>query len=97
MGQKGLKGDPMVVECSGYSTPCDAELAAMEEYTALLHQGTEPPVEEFLKGFPQFAGSLRPVLEAAVEVNHKFRKLKARYPGLDVKRLLGLDSARRPT
>jgi hypothetical protein len=87
----------MVVECSGYVTPCDAELAAMEEYTALLHRGTEPPVEEFLKRFPQFAGSLRPVLEAACEVNRRFRKLKARYPDLDVKRLLGLDSARRPT
>jgi hypothetical protein len=63
----------------------------MEEYIALLHQGTEPLIEEFLKGYPQFAVSLRPVLEAAVMVNHKFRKLKARCPGLDVKRLLGLD------
>ena len=87
----------MAVECSGYSTPCDAELAAMEEYTALLHRGTEPMVEEFLKGFPQFADSLRPVLEAALEVNRKFRRLKARYPGLDVKRLLGLGPKKPPS
>jgi hypothetical protein len=93
MGQERLKGEPMVVECSGCSTPCDAELAAVEEYIALLHKGTEPLVEVFLKGYPQFARSLRPVLEAAVMVNHKFRKLKARCPDLDVKRLLGLDSA----
>jgi len=86
----------MAVECSGYSTPCDAELAAMEEYTALLHRGTEPTVEEFLKGFPQFADSLRPVLEAALEVNRKFRRLKARYPGLDVKKLLGLGPKKPP-
>ena len=87
----------MGLDCSGYSTPCDAELAALEEYIALLHKGTEPSVEEFLKRYPQFAESLRPVLEAAAMVNHKFRKLKARCPDLDVKRLLGLDSARRPT
>jgi hypothetical protein len=83
----------MILECSGYSTPCEAELAAMEEYIALLHRGKEPLVEEFLKGYPQFAEHLRPVLEAAVMVNHKFRKLKARCPELDVKKLLGLDSA----
>jgi len=69
----------------------------LEEYIALLHKGTEPSVEEFLKGYPQFAESLRPALEAAAMVKHKFRKLKARCPDLDVKRLLGLDSARRPT
>ena len=83
----------MGLDCSGYSTPCDAELAALEEYIALLHRGTEPLVEEFLKGYPQFAESLRPVLEAAVMVNHRFRRIKARCPGLDVKRLLGLDTA----
>ena len=87
----------MGLDCSGYSTPCDAELAVMEEYVALLHKGTEPSVEEFLKRYPQFAESLRPALEAAAMVKHKFRKLKARCPDLDVKRLLGLDSARRPT
>jgi len=65
----------------------------MEEYITLLHRGAEPPVEEFLKGFPQFAESLRPVLEAAVTVNHKYRRIKARCPDLDVKRLLGLDKA----
>lgn len=83
----------MGLDCSGYSTPCDAELAVMEEYVALLHKGTEPSVEEFLKGYPQFAESLRPVLEAAAMVKYKFRKLKARCPDLDVKRLLGLDLA----
>ena len=83
----------MGLSSSGYTMPCDAELAAMEEYIALLHKGSEPGVEEFLMGFPQFADSLRPVLEAAVMVNHKFRKLKARCPDLDVKRLLVLDSA----
>ena len=83
----------MGLDCSGYSTPCDAELAAMEEYITLLHRGTEPTVEEFLKGCPQFAESLRPILEAAVMVNHKFRKLKERCPDLDVKKLLGLDLA----
>jgi hypothetical protein len=93
MEQRGLKGERMALDCSGYSTPCDAELAAMEEYIALLHRGTEPLVEEFLKGYPQFAESLRPVLEAAVMVNHKYRKIKARYPALDVKRLFGLDAA----
>ncbi|MCX6844144.1 MAG: hypothetical protein NTX53_17915 [candidate division WOR-3 bacterium] len=83
----------MVLDCPGCSTPCEAEMAAMEEYVALLHKGTEPAVEDFLQGFLQFADSLRPVLEAAVMVNHKFRKLKARCPELDVKKLLGLDSA----
>jgi hypothetical protein len=78
---------------TGYTTPCDAELAVMEEYIALLHKGAEPPVEEFLSAYPQFARSLRPVLEAAVMVNHRFRRIKARCPGLDVKRLLGLDKA----
>ncbi|MCX6840994.1 MAG: hypothetical protein NTX53_01715 [candidate division WOR-3 bacterium] len=83
----------MALDCSEYSTPCEAEMSAMEEYIALLHKGTEPAVEKFLQGFPQFADSLRPVLEAAVYVNHKFRKLKARYPDLDVKRLIGLIQA----
>jgi hypothetical protein len=85
----------MTLECSGYSTPCGAELAAMEEFIALLVKGAEPPVEEFLKGCPQFAESLRPVLEAAVEVNHKYRRLRARCPDLDVKRLLRLGRERR--
>jgi len=92
-GPLGQKGNQMVYDSPGYSTPCEAELAAMEEYIALLHKGTEPAVEEFLQGFPQFADSLRPVLEAAVYANHKFRKLKARCPELDVKKLLGLDTA----
>jgi len=92
-----LKGADMILECSGCSTPCDAELAAMEEYIALLHRGAEPLVEEFLKGYPQFAESLRPVLEAAAMVNHRFRKLKARCPDLDVKRLLGLGLEKRLT
>jgi hypothetical protein len=83
----------MALDCSGCSTPPDAELAAMEEYIALLHRGTESPVEEFLRGYPQFAESLRPVLEAAVTVNHRFREIKARYPALNVKRLLGLEPA----
>ena len=87
----------MGLDCSGYSTPCDAELAALEEYIALLHKGTEPSVEEFLKGYPQFAESLRPALEAAAMVKHKFRKLKARCPDLDVKRLLGLGLEKRLT
>jgi len=83
----------MGMDYTGYTTPGDAELAVMEEYIALLHKGSEPSVEEFLKGCPQFAESLRPVLEAAVMVNHRFRRIKARCPGLDVKRLLGLDKA----
>jgi hypothetical protein len=83
----------MMTACAGYVAPGDAELAAMEEYIALLVRGAEPPVEEFLKGFPQFARSLRPVLEAAVEVNHKYRRLKARYPDMDVRRLLGIETA----
>jgi hypothetical protein len=93
MKPRGLKGEIMGVDCSGYPTPCDAELAVMEEYVALLHKGTELPVEEFLKGYPQFAESLRPVLEAAAMVKRKFRELKARCPDLDVRKLLGLNSA----
>jgi hypothetical protein len=83
----------MTTACAGYVAPGDAELAVMEEYIALLHKGAEPPVEEFLAGHPQFARSLRPVLEAAVMVNHRYRRLKARHPDMDVKRLLGLDTA----
>ncbi len=85
----------MALDCCDCAAPCSAELAAMEEFIALLAKGKEPPVEVFLKQHAEFAASLRPVLEAALEVNHRFRVLKARCPGLDATRLLSRLRTRR--
>jgi hypothetical protein len=80
----------MAVECCAGCAPGDAELEVMDEYLTLLCRGAEPEVEVFLQGHPEHAESLRPVLEAAVMLNHAWRRLKAKYPDVTVRKLLKL-------
>jgi hypothetical protein len=65
------------------------ELAAMEEFIKALRDDRAPGVEEYLERFPEFAGSLRPVLEGAVIFQREYRLLEEKYPDVDLGRVLG--------
>jgi hypothetical protein len=45
-------------------------------------------VEQYLERFPEFAGSLRPVLEGAVIFQREYRLLEEKYPDVDLGRVL---------
>ena len=68
--------------------PGDMELAAMEEFIKVLRDDRAPGVEEYLERFPEFADTLRPVLEGAVIFQREYRLLEKKYPDVDLSRVL---------
>jgi hypothetical protein len=67
-----------------------AELAAMEEFISALLEDRAPGIEEHLGRYPEFADSLRPVLEGAELFHREYRRLKDKYPGYSLGRFFGL-------
>ncbi len=66
-----------------------AELEAMDRYFDAVLACRAPEVEEYLEEFPEFAESLRPVLEGAGILVSEYRAFRKRYPGVNLVRLLG--------
>ena len=75
-------------EQSDLYEPGDMELAAMEEFIKALREDRAPVVEQFLERFPEFADTLRPVLEGAVIFQREYRLLEEKYPDVDLSRVL---------
>jgi len=67
----------------------DEELEAFAEFTTAQVKGENPSIEAHLAKYPQYAESLRPVLETAVWFDGEVRKLKEKFPDFSVWRLLG--------
>ena len=70
--------------------PSPAELKAMDEFVSSLRKGRAPSVDQHLARYPEFEGSLRPVLEGAKLFDREYRLLQARYPGISLCKLFGL-------
>jgi hypothetical protein len=73
-----------------HALPTRAELEAMEEFISAKLEDRAPGVEEHLGRYPQFADSLRPVLEGAELFHREYRRLKKKYPGYSLGRYFGL-------
>jgi len=54
----------MSYDCPEAMEPSMAELVAMDEYLDALVSGACPDLDAFLRRYPKFEKSLRPVLEA---------------------------------
>lgn len=59
-------------------SPCMAVLSLMDLYLDQLVAGNAPEIEAYLRGHPEYAGQLRPVLEGAVLVDQEVRRLRLR-------------------
>jgi hypothetical protein len=62
----------------------------MERFIGLVRAGRKPSVVSYLKGCPQFAESLRPVLEGAVLLYEEYGRFRKKYPKVDIETLFGV-------
>ena len=67
--------------------PGQAELDAMGIFLTAMQSGRNPGVERFLKRYPEFAGTLRPVLEGMTILSQEYRRFQRRYPNIDIEQL----------
>jgi hypothetical protein len=75
-------GDTSESDCT------DEELDVFGEFFEAARDGESPVIEEFLRRVPESADKLRPILETVVRLCAEVEKLRARYPKVDLARLL---------
>lgn len=72
----------------------DAELDTFGEFSDAVLAGKNPSIDEYIKRVPGAGPRLRKLLEADLWLHGEVAKLRARYPGVDLARLLDPDSKR---
>jgi hypothetical protein len=72
----------------------DAELDVFGEFSDAVLAGKNPSIDEYMKQVPGAEPRLRKLLEADLWLHGEVAKLRTRYPGVDLARLLAPDSKR---
>jgi hypothetical protein len=73
--------------------PTQAELDAMVAYMEAVQAGRQPGIERYLKRFPAFAATLRPVLQGMAVLDREYKFFRKNNPGIDLERLYCIPGA----
>ncbi|HTW91735.1 MAG TPA: hypothetical protein VMH22_08510 [bacterium] len=74
--------------------PSDSELDAMDKFIRLVRAGKRPSTASFLSRYPEFADTLRPVLEGMTALHTEYRRFQKQLPGADVAAVFGVPGPR---
>ncbi len=73
----------------------DEELDAFAEFSEASVRGERPSVEAQLAKYPEYAGTLRPLLEAARRFDEQAAEFRRRWPDFTVWELFGARPGRK--
>jgi hypothetical protein len=70
------------------------EEAVLQEFIRLVRAGKKPSIAGFLKGYPQYAKSLRQAMEGMLLLDREYRKFHRRHPDVDLEELFQIPKTR---